>query len=209
VDRDGNAHLIAAAEATGASFILMSVVGASADHPMELFRMKFQAEQRLRASGVAWTIVRSTAFLETWITLLEHTASGSGRPVVFGRGDNPINFVSVVDVAALLQEVVIDPSTRGQVFEIGGPQNLSLNQLAAFVQRAAGRGDAPRHVPRMVLRAMGLVMRPFKPELARQAQAALVMDRGDFGFDAGSAGGTLTTVVDVLDKRGLAVGTPG
>ena len=83
--------------------------------------MKYAAEQHLRASGVPWTIVRATAFLETWTALLEQTASCSGRPLVFGRGDNPINFVSVDDVAALVERVVVDPSTRGQVFEIGGP----------------------------------------------------------------------------------------
>jgi uncharacterized protein YbjT (DUF2867 family) len=209
VDRDGNANLIAAAEAAGASFILVSVVGASADHPMELVRMKYLAEQRLQASGVPWTIVRATSFLETWIALLEQTASGSGRPLVFGRGENPINFVSVTDVAALLERVVVDPATRGQVLEIGGPENLSLNQLAALVQHAAGRASSPRHVPRTALQAMGLVLRPFRPDLARQAQAALVLDRADFAFDASGIRAAYpdlpsTTVVDVLDGRGRA-----
>jgi hypothetical protein len=32
--------------------------------------------------------------------VLAKTAARFGRPVVFGRGDNPINFVSVTDVAA-------------------------------------------------------------------------------------------------------------
>ena len=72
----------------------MSVVGASADSPMELFRCKHAAEAHLRGSGVAWTIVRATAFVELWIDILGSTAT-PGRPVVFGRGDNPINFVSV------------------------------------------------------------------------------------------------------------------
>ena len=52
VDRAGNVHLIDAAEAAGADVVLMSVVGASADSPMELFRAKYAAEQHLRASGV-------------------------------------------------------------------------------------------------------------------------------------------------------------
>lgn len=180
VDRDGNTHLIEAAEAADASVVLMSVVGAAPDSPMELFRMKHAAEKRLRLSRVPWTIVRATAFLETWTALLEQTANSSGRPLVFGRGDNPINFVSVEDVAVLVERVVIDPSTRGQVLEIGGPQNLSLNQLAAAVQKAAGRSKAPRHVPRAVLRVMAVALRPVRPDLARQAQAALVLDTADF-----------------------------
>ena len=206
VDRDGNAHLIAAAEAAGASFVLMSVVGASADHPMELCRMKYAAERQLRRSRVAWTIVRATPFLETWMRLLEQTASGSGRPLVFGRGDNPINFVSVRDVAALLERVVVDPSTRGELLEVGGPQNLTLNQLATAVQQAAGRATRSRHVPRLMLRAMALALRPFRPDLARQAHAALILDTADFVFDANSIHAAYpdvpsTTVVDLLHHR--------
>ena len=184
VDRDGNVHLIEAAEAARASFVLISVVGATATSPMELARMKHAAELRLRASSVAWTIVRATAFLETWTALLEETAKSSGRPLVFGRGDNPINFVSINDVAAFVERIVIDPSTRGQVLEIGGPQNFSLNQLAAEVQKAADRSQAPRHVPRAVLHALSVALRPVRPDLARQARAALVMDTANFVFDA-------------------------
>ena len=51
VDRDGNANLIEAAAGVGADVILMSVVGASPTSPMELFRAKYDAEERLRASG--------------------------------------------------------------------------------------------------------------------------------------------------------------
>src|SRR4051794_28926422 len=45
VDRDGNVALIDAAERVGADVVLVSVLGSSADSPMELFRMKFAAEE--------------------------------------------------------------------------------------------------------------------------------------------------------------------
>jgi len=215
VDRDGNANLIDAATTTNAAVVLVSVVGASADSPMELSRMKFAAEQRLSASGVPWTVVRATPFLETWIGLLQTTAGDSGRPLVFGRGDNPISFVCAADVAALLEHVVTDASTRGKTLEIGGVQNLTLNQLAAGVQRAAGRASAPRHVPRPMLRSMTIVLRPFKPELARQARAALVMDTTDLVFNAASIHEAFpdlpsTTLADLLaGRRGSGRANPG
>src|SRR5207245_813336 len=74
VDRDGNANLIEAAKGAGADLVLMSTVGASADSPIELFRMKHAAEQNAAASGVPTTIVRATAFLEMWIDLINKTA---------------------------------------------------------------------------------------------------------------------------------------
>jgi len=183
VDRDGNIHLIEAARAAGAEMVLMSVVGAAADSKMELFRMKHAAETALAASTVPATIVRATAFLELWIDVLRRTAGRSNRPMVFGRGQNPINFVSVRDVAALLERAVTDESTRGQTLEIGGPDNLTLNQLARMVAAKRGGSTEPRHVPRAGLHAMSATVGRARPELRRQARAALVMDQDDMTFD--------------------------
>ena len=95
VDHRGNVALIDAAAAAGADVVMLSVIGAASDHPMELFRAKHSAEEHLRTSGVPWTIVRASAFLETWSQIMV-------KPVVFGRGENPINFVSVRDVDAIV-----------------------------------------------------------------------------------------------------------
>jgi len=184
VDRDGNANLVDAAKAVGADFVLMSTVGAGANSPMELFRMKHAAEQYAADSGVGTTIVRATAFVELWADLLDKTAARSGRPVVFGRGDNPVNFVSVTDVAALVERAITDPAARGQTFEVGGPENLTFNELALAVQAAAGRDGQPRHVPPAVLHLMAATIGRAKPELGRQARAAIAMDRVDLTFDA-------------------------
>jgi uncharacterized protein YbjT (DUF2867 family) len=183
IDCQGNINLIDAARTAGAQLVLMSVVGAAADSPMELFRMKHAAEQHLVISDADWTIVRATAFMELWIEVLGKTAARSGRPVVFGRGDNPINFVSVTDVASLLAHAVTDPATRGRILEIGGPDNLTFNQLAVALQQAAGRTSSPRHVPAFALRLMAHSAGYLRPELGRQARAALVMDQADLNFD--------------------------
>jgi NADH dehydrogenase len=184
VDRDGNANLIDATKAAGADFVLLSTVGAAADSPMELFRMKRAAEEHASATGIPTTTIRATAFLELWIELMQQTAARSGRPLVFGRGGNPINFVSVADVAALVELAVTDPTSRGKTLEIGGPDNITFNELAQAVQTAGGRTGAPRHVPRAMLRLMGNSIGRVKPQLGRQARAALAMDRSDLTFDA-------------------------
>jgi uncharacterized protein YbjT (DUF2867 family) len=54
VDLQGNSALIQAARHAGVErFILVSVHGATPDHPIELFRMKYAAEQALQASGLS------------------------------------------------------------------------------------------------------------------------------------------------------------
>jgi uncharacterized protein YbjT (DUF2867 family) len=183
VDRDGNANLLSAAQGAGAQFVLISTVGAAPDSPIELFRMKYMAEQRAAGSDVPCTIVRATAFLELWIEVLKQTAARSGRPLVFGHGRNPINFVSVGDVAALVERAVTDPETRGETLEIGGPADITFEQLARAVQTACGRTTAPRHVPRPMVRLMASTVGRIKPRLGRQARAALAMDRAALTFD--------------------------
>ncbi len=172
VDRDGNANLVDAAAAVGAHVVLMSVVGASADNPMELFRAKYAAEQHLRAGGAPWTVVRATAFVELWADLI-------AKAGVFGRGDNLINFVSVGDVAAFVERAVVDADWRGKIIEVGGPENLTFNELAGLVQEVCGEPRRIRHIPRGVLR----VLAPF----ARQPKAGLTMDTADMTFDAAAA----------------------
>jgi uncharacterized protein YbjT (DUF2867 family) len=172
VDRDGNANLVDAAAGAGAHVVLMSVVGASADNPMELFRAKYAAEQHLRAGGTSWTIVRASAFVELWADLIAKVG-------VFGRGDNPINFVSVSDVAAVVERAVVDADWHGKIVEVGGPENLTFNELARVVQDVRGEPRRIRHVPRGVLR----VAAPF----ARQPKAAVTLDTADMTFDAAAA----------------------
>jgi uncharacterized protein YbjT (DUF2867 family) len=149
VDRAGNAHLVDAAARIGAAFVLVSVVGAAPGDPMELFRAKHAAEEMLRASGIPWTIVRGTAFMETWGTIMARPLQASGRIPVFGRGDNPVNFVSATDVAALVSHAATAHRLRGQILELGGPGDLTFNQVAAILQETTGRRGAVRpHPPR-------------------------------------------------------------
>lgn len=115
----------------------MSVVGASADSPMELSRMKHAAEQRLRAGGISATIVRATAFLETWVGLLRHTAVRSGRPLVFDLA-RQARAALVLDTA----DMTFDASAVRMAFP-----DLPSTTLADLLTRpqamaALGRGTA-------------------------------------------------------------------
>lgn len=179
VDRDGNRNLVDAARSAGADVVLMSVVGASPDSPMELLRMKYAAEQHVVASGVPATVVQPTAYLEMWIELLARSARHGGRPVVLGRGRSLVNFVSVVDVAALVDTVVSDASARGRTLQIAGPDNLTMLELATAVQRAAGRAAAPRTVPPAVLRITAATVGHLVPTMGRVLRTSLAMDAAD------------------------------
>jgi uncharacterized protein YbjT (DUF2867 family) len=176
-DRDGNRNLINAAKAAGVGHVvLVSGVKSSPDHPMSLGRAKYAAEQFLKESGLVWTIVRGTAFMEFWANLVGQPLIDTGRTQVFGRGNNPINFVSVADVAKAVEMAVVDPSLRGVDMEVGGPENLTMNQVVEIFERVSGKTGKVSHVPLAMMRMMSVVMRPIIPALARQVQAGVVMD---------------------------------
>jgi NADH dehydrogenase len=178
--------LVAAAKSAGAELVLVSGVGVGPHHAMELFGMKAAAEDDLRASGVPWTIIRATAFLELYLDLLRMSAGKTGRPVIFGRGENPINFVPVQDVATAVAGVVLDPTTRGRVVNVSGPRNYTMKELAGLSQadQATPTSFRLRHVPRLVLHLLGASGHLRESALARQASAALIMDTIDMTFAA-------------------------
>ena len=76
---------------------------------------------------------------------------------------------------------------RGRILELGGPGNLTFNQVATIVQQATGRRGVVRHIPRSALHTMAIAAARLKPALARQARAALAMDTIDMTFDPAPA----------------------
>lgn len=178
IDLEGNKTLIRMAESAGVDrFVLMSMHGAAPDHPMHLLRMKHAAEEVLRAAALEWVIVRPTVFMELWAGIVE-------RSTVIGRGDNPVNFVSVRDVARFVQLAVFDPALSRQSVDVGGPENLTLNEFARQVGTAKGRRDPIRHIPRFALTIARLALRPLRPDLAGLIEAAIAMDSVPMTFDA-------------------------
>ncbi len=204
VDRDGNRALIASSVAAGVSrFVLVSVHGARPDHPMSLVRAKHSAEEQLRASGLPFTIVRATPFMETWLSIIGGSLKGSGHALVFGPGTNPINFVSVRDVAAaVVASLATTPAN--ETLELSGPENLGLLALARQIIAASGHDARIKHVPLAALRLMSVLGCLFAPAFARQAQAAVLMNTTDMSVSheaatrARLAGVPATALIDVL-----------
>jgi uncharacterized protein YbjT (DUF2867 family) len=184
IDRDGNIALIEASRRAGiGAFVMVSVHEAGPDHPIELFRDKWSAEEALRASGLSWTIIRPTAYLESWLGLVGGPLVQTGKTRIFGTGRNPINFVSAVDVARFIELAVDDASLRGSAIEVPGPENLTLDGLASLAELASGRTGRKDHAPRAMLRLLRLATRVPQPVLSSLIATALVMDTRDMTVD--------------------------
>ena len=175
IDDAGNRTLVAAARDAGVEHVvLLSVLGARPDHPMALHRAKYAAEEHVRRSGLSWTILRPSSYIETWVDVVGGRLTTGGPGLVLGRGQNPINFVSVKDVATVALRAITDPSLRGQVVDIAGADNLTMVELLDLLGAAH-----VRRIPRGLLRVLATTLPLVTPAPARQAHAALVMDTTD------------------------------
>jgi NADH dehydrogenase len=214
VDRDANTRLIDAAQRAGlGTFILLSIHGAGPRHPIELFRDKWAAEEALRQTGLGWTIIRPTAYLEAWLGLVGQPLVETGRTRIFGSGRNPINFVSVADVARFVELAIADSSLRQAAIEVPGPENLTLDELAALAETASGRTGRKDHVPRTMMRVARLATRAFKPTMSALVDAALVMDTVDMAVDGPGLRAAYPsiplTMASEVARRMFAVAAPG
>jgi uncharacterized protein YbjT (DUF2867 family) len=185
IDDAGQRALIDAATNAGVEhFIFTSVRGASPDYPVDFWRTKYRVERYLVNSGLAWTIVRPTAFIEMHAYELIGKAVLTGRRVVmFGPGTNPRNFVAARDVAALVVLAIEEESLRGQIIEIGGPENLSGNQVVDTFEKLAGRTAKVSHLPLGLVRLLSRAFRPLHPGVSRVMSAGVVSETTDQTFD--------------------------
>ncbi|MCC7178488.1 MAG: NmrA family NAD(P)-binding protein [Acidobacteria bacterium] len=175
VDDEGHRALIDAARAEGVRrFVYTSVLGASPDHPVDFWRTKHGVEQCLKASGLSWTILRPAAFMEMHAhELIGKSILAGGTATILGAGDRPMNFVAVRDVARVAARAAVDPSAAGRTIEVGGPENLTQNDVAALYGRLCGRTQRVRHVPAGALRVLAALAGPLHPGIARVMRASV------------------------------------
>ncbi len=184
VDGLGNHHLIEASRAEGVRhFVLLSGRGVTRNHTMELFRMKFLAEQELRASGIPFSIIQPSAFMETWLKILGEPFVLTGATRVFGRGRNPINFVAADDVATFVALAVRDSSLRSETIEVIGPENFGMRDFVKTITDVTGKSGSVSAVPLSALRVLSVLMGAVNATLARQMRAAVVMDTENMAAD--------------------------
>ena len=186
VDITGNRALIDAARAARVRrLVFVSARGARTTDPVDFLRAKALTEVSLKASGLNWIIVGSAPFMDVWGAVYGDAVL-AGRPVtLFGRGENPIPFVARDDVARITAELALSPGTLDEVVEVGGPENLTAEQVVEIFERVAGARVRRRHFPRGLMQVLAPLVRPVNPVVSRLIAASLWNDTADLRFDAG------------------------
>jgi NADH dehydrogenase len=153
VDRDGQLAVIGAAAQEGVErFVYVSYSGAiGKDDPLTL--AKRAVERTLKHSGMSWTVLRPSCFMESWLGPDLGFDYAAGRARVFGDGHQPISWISLEDVAAFAAEAVDSEEARNAVIELGGPEALSPREAVKVFESVTGRAFEIDSVPEEALRA--------------------------------------------------------
>lgn len=157
----------AAADAGVERLFYLSHLGADRASAYPLPKAKGIAEEYVRRSGVDFTILRSAIVygpqdgFTTGLARLMNALPG----FFFLPGDGQVLLqpLWVEDLATCLVWALDDDSTRNQMYEIGGPEYLSLAQVLVLVGQATGLRR--RQVPTrpQYLRAMTMIMEALFP----------------------------------------------
>ena len=137
-----HAAFIDAAAAAGVRHVVYTSFAAAApDATFTLARDHYATEEHLLASGMAWTFLRDTFYIDFMEQLVGTDGvirgpAGSGRCAIVARAD----------VARVAATVLLDPDAHaGNTYDLTGPQALSLRRCRPHHQR---RPRPHRHVPR-------------------------------------------------------------
>jgi NADH dehydrogenase len=202
IDYEGHRNLIDGAKAAGVEhFVYVSVMGASLDHPVDFWRNKARVERYLADSGLTYTVIRPTAFMDLHAYQLIGKAVVEGKRVVlFGKGRNPRNFVAAEDVAKAISGILEIPAMRGQTIDMGGPENLSGHQVVEVFERITGRKAKVTHVPLPVLKAMSKALKPVHPGISRVIQSGVLSETTDQKFDPSQFRTRIPITLTTLDE---------
>ena len=152
VDLDGSTRLVDVAARAGVSHIIYTSFSANFEQPNELRDAKRAVEATLRGSGVPYTILHPSAFMEAWLSPIVGFDYPNATATIYGEGTAPVSYIARADVAEFAVQSALDPAARNRVLELGGPEPISQLGAVAIFERVSGRTFDVINVPVDALR---------------------------------------------------------
>jgi NADH dehydrogenase len=169
LDTRGTERLTHAARRAGVRrLVYLSGAGASHDARRHWFRAKAIAEDAVRSSGIAWTILRPTwVYGPGDVSLNRFLAFARSLPFVpmTNLGRQQLAPVFVGDVAALAADALVQDAAVERTFEVGGPETMSMRDVLHRAMAVAGlrRPLLPGPTPLIKLAAWPMRFLPDPP----------------------------------------------
>jgi uncharacterized protein YbjT (DUF2867 family) len=178
VDYQGNVNLLREAEKAGVKkFAIITPIGAEAGalKKVPLLEAKYLFKNELRKSKLEWVIFRSGGF---YSDLAEMGRMAEKNPlVIVGPGTYFSTPIDVGELATLMAEEVL--VRKNEVIELGGPEDLSWNDICRTCFEHYGRPPRLIHVPVGLCRAILTLIKPFSPAYYAMGKLILFMSSHD------------------------------
>ncbi|HXH35999.1 MAG TPA: SDR family oxidoreductase [Plantibacter sp.] len=124
----------AAAEAGVQHVVYTSFVAAAPDAVFTLARDHFATEEHIRASGMRWTFLRDSFYIDFMEALV-----GDDGVIRGPAGEGRVAVVARADVARTAATILAAPAEHdGRTYELTGPEELSLTEVAAIISSVRG-----------------------------------------------------------------------
>jgi NADH dehydrogenase len=148
----GTRNVVEAAKRTGIKrFVHMSALGARANGPSAYQVTKWKGEEEVRRSGIPYCILRPSLIFgpgDGFVTQMIETMRTAPlfRPVP-GDGKPKFRPVFIDDVTACFVQALGNESATNQTVELGGADELTLNEVLAEIARCAKVRKPACHIP--------------------------------------------------------------
>lgn len=169
------ANMLEAARRAGVTrYLQMSALGTRPDAVSAYHRSKWQAEEQVRGSGLAWTIFRPSLIFgphDAFINMLAAQLRLAPVMPVIGSGTYRLQPIHADDVARCFADALEMPETIGQTYELCGKDRLSYEELLDMIAATLGRSKPI--TPHLPLGLMKLVV----PVMQNLPQFPITMDQ--------------------------------
>lgn len=179
---DGTRNILAAAGKNGVRhFFHMSALGTRPNARSEYHRSKWAAEELVRAGGMSYTIVRPSLIYgagdQFTLRLSEMIRLAPLLPVI-GSGRSKVQPIFIDDVVICIVKAVTSDCCLNEIYEIGGPDQLSYEEVTVAIADALGVKRPTLHLPLFFMKSMAHVFEAVLPK-APVTTDQLIMLRED------------------------------
>lgn len=168
IDIQGTQNVVAAAaDAKVRRLFFVSHLGADRASAYPVFKAKAIAEEYIRRSGIDYTILRTAIVFgrnDGFTTGLAQLLATIPRVfLVPGDGESLLQPLWVEDLATCLTWALADQRTYNQMYEIGGPEYLTFNQVVQTIIDVLGIQRSIIHLRQPYLRAITVFLENLLP----------------------------------------------
>lgn len=150
VDLTANSHILAQAVKTGIKkFVYISAFHSEKYLHLDYFRAHHEFAERLKKSGIDYSIIKPPAIFSAFIDLIE--MARKGQLINMGRGDKKTNPIYEGDLAKI---IVASIAQTNVTIEAGGKTTYTRKQLNEIVQREVDNRKKIRTIPIGLFKAL-------------------------------------------------------